>query len=974
MNKSFLDLCAQDILAKHANHFTTTTIVFPSKRAMSVFQMSLGKFIDKPIFMPQRTTIQDFCLSRQNATIPDSFLLLFYLYDAYRTIQQRDIQESFEEFYPWGEMLLSDFNDIDKYLIDAKALYRNIADIKDIDNEFNFLEPSQRALVQQFWDITKIDNQNSDSARQKFIDFWNKLYAVYQSFNTKLDDLHLSYEGKAIRSVSEAGIEEQDKIFGDRTYIFIGFNALSTSESKIFNFLQKRKQAFFYWDYDTYYKKNENHEAGIFIRKNIESFPNELAESEFSNFENDKNINIINVPNAIAEAKWFGEYFNNLKDNNKTIDQTAIVLADEKMIDPLMRSIPDTIKYNITLGYPIRSSAAYTFFESILDLCQNKSGDKWYFKDVLRICENPLIPKNLQEDAKKLRCYITSDKHISLSAEECLEKCNLDYIWNLDTTIENYVQNLISCIQEIAKNQWITEIDKTILFTIYKELQAFNNLVSAGSIQLSTIKFINALLKKSLQGQNIAIQGNKEENLQILGILETRLLDFKNIIITSLTDNNLPKTSAGGSFIPYSLRTGFGMPTIKEQSAMYSYYFYRLLQRSENITILYYDFDNGKKCEKSRFIMQLLYESPFKILLEKETSQPTYKILNGITIEKRGFDILMGKNVTSNTISKKERDVQNYFAQLKDSNSKKKLTPTSITNYLQCPLKFYFANIKKLREPQELDEIPQQNELGNYLHYAMHTLYDDLSKKHPVITSEVLEQLQQDSETITNAIEQAMSDNHATAKVKDPNSTEMIITLQTIQNILQLDKKCNFSIEGLEKNDEQITISNVKVGGIIDRLDYDTIHKVYRVIDYKTGTCKNIDDKLSFSDENIFQDKSQYDKMRKEAFQACLYSYILKENHPGNTYQPHLYFTQTFFAKDNNEEIQTSLTYNNQEITAFDKSSNEELYNLFEKKLKEIIDELLNEEIPFQMTTNTKKCEYCSFNRFCSTGTLEEDD
>lgn len=950
--KSFIDLCVSDILAKHAHELANTTVVFPSKRAMVFFKKSLGEQIESPIFMPKLTTIQDFCISRQNAAIPDDFTLVYLLYKSYKKFFTTN--EPFEEFYPWGEMLLSDFDDIDKYKINAKDLFINIADIKEIDSVFSYLNEEQIAMISRFWDTTKITGAASENdVRNNFITLWNKLPHIYDDFKDALKSQNLCYEGLAIRTVAESSVERQDEIFGANPYIFLGFNALSKCEMTIFKFLQNRKQAFFYWDYDTYYKNDDSHEAGIFIRENIKNYPNELQADLFSNFCKEKDIRIVQTPNEISQAKLCGD----LIAQQQSLENTAIILADEKLIVPLMNSIPNDIQYNVTLGYPLRSSAAYTLFESILDACSNKRGDKFYYKDVLRICENSLIPQDLQAGAKRLQSYIVDKKKITITEQECLERCKLDYIFNIDTNVNSYLESLISFIKDFCINAQLTDIDTSIFYTIFKELSTLKDIVEKNEIAFENISFINRLLRNTLQGKNIAIEGQPLEGLQVMGVLETRMLDFTNIIMTSVMDGNLPKTSAGGSFIPYNLRVAFGMPTIKEQSAMYSYYFYRLLQRSEHITLLYCENTGENKNEKSRFILQLLYESPFKNLSIDETNPN--KTIKGITVDDISYNIIPQED-NDHPISKSAPEVLAYIDRLKNDPDKY-LPPTALTKYIICPKQFYFSQIQGLRKPQEFDELPRPFDLGNYFHDAMETIYKPYTGK--TIDENVISKILNDEQTIKSCILTSMKDNKAPENIANEQSKEFIATFHFIKAALSFDKGSIFKIIGLETKEAQIHLENgIKIGGIIDRLDL--CKGTYRIIDYKTGRCApdKLPDKLDIKAlDDLFNSKN----IQKEAFQTLLYAFIMKTLHPTQNYQPNLFYIQSISAENN----RTTLRLNNEEIISFEG----EIYEAFKEKITELINDLISTEGTFASASDDTRCFHCDYKAFCDKQNISEN-
>ncbi len=954
MNKSFLELCVTDIYTKHASAFSNCTIVVPSKRAITYIRTYLSKCIEKPIFLPEMTTIQDFCISHQNATIPQDFTLIYLLYQAYtKAFNYTDLtKETFEDFYSWGEMLLADFNDIDKYLINPNAIFSNIADEEDIKSRFNELNNEQIETIKRFWNTTKFDQENENDVRKKFVDFWNKLPIIYADFKEILRQKNFCYEGMAMRSVAESDIDTKHQLFNDRQYIFLGFNALSNCETEIFKFLHNRKQAYFYWDYDVYYKDDKYNEAGTFVRKNMELFPNELDESSFNNFSHDKQIRIIKTPNEVAQAKICPSL---LPQPINEEHKCAIILADEKLIVPLLSSIPEEYDYNITLGYPLRSSVAYSLFETILDLCNNKKKDCFYFKDIIRLCENPIFPTEFQKQLAELRKYITDEKKITISAGECSQKCNLPEIFNIrtETNNEEYIKDLTKSLVALNKQFKFSDLDKSILYTIYTELKTLETIVKENEIQFQKIKFINNLLKKSLQSKSIDSIGEPLAGLQIMGILEARLLDFDSIILTSVTEGNLPKTSSGSSFIPYSLRTSYGMPTIKEQSAMYSYYFYRLIQRCKNLTILYNEGGKDNKSEKSRFILQLLYESPFKIISDNEISNPQ-KTLSGIVLDEYNYNITP-QNGLKIAVKKSSPEVLQYFESIR---SKHSLSPSAISTYITCPMKFYFQNIKHLKVPETVDEMPQPNDIGNFFHHTMYNIYNNY--KGQDITTKTIDEIAANEEFIEDMISKALKESKASSNIMDNQSKEFQLTKMKVLKFLEFEKQHTpFRIESLEEFNNLKLSNGIRLGGFIDRVD--TFGGYTRVIDYKTGKCSTTDDlqkKICVDDiDNLFVYSKTF---QKEALQTFIYSYILKKSNKCSQVQPNLIFIQAI----NNPDFQTIVHTKDDELGFF----TDELCTTFENKLLTFIEnDFLNTNEDFR--TNNDACLYCDFKLFCGKAT-----
>lgn len=967
MENTFLNLCVKHICTNNPS-LVDTTIIVPSRRAISVITDVLSQRFEKPIFLPKMVTIQDFCCNIQQSSIPEDFTLIYHLYNCYtKAFEGIFPEESFEDFYSWGEMLLSDFDDIDKYRINHKAIFSNIADEAEIKSTFEYLNQHQIDAIKRFWEKAAVENTNNKDVRKNFVEFWNKLASIYEEFQRVLTENNLCYEGMSIRSIVENLEEKGPDFFGNENYIFIGFNAINKCEDAIFSYLKRHNNAKFYWDYDVYYKNDEINEAGYFIRQNLEKYPNELDESNFCNFEQEKDIHIVRTTNELSQAKICPELLSHIKENQSDYEDTAIILADEKLILPLLNSIPENIKANITLGYPLRTSAAYSFFENILDLYQNQNNGNFYFKDIIRLCESPLIPQNLRPTFLQMREKIKQDKLISISCnDEIIPKDNekLANIFTIKTEPTLYVESLIDCIKNIFNKLNLNKLDKNIFYSIYTILNSLQTIVVQNKVQFQKIRFINTLVKRSLEGNSIAIKGEQLHGLQVMGILEARLLDFKNIILTSVTDGNLPKTSVGNSFIPYFLRVAYGMPTIKEQSAMYSYYFYRMIQRCKNLTLLYNEGTGENKSEKSRFLLQLLYESPFAV---KELDK---KGIPSISQSEYSYSITPTINHEIE-ISKDTQEVRAYFEQIKnqDTNAKHNyLSPSALKNYITCPMKFYFQNVRKLREPQEVEEMAQSLDYGNYFHHTMENLYtyeveDPVSRKKilkPIpIEKGTIESIIADDAKIEDAIDKAMIQSKATANIRNHKSPEFITTKERVKTMLEYDRQRQpFSITGIEK-DVFLTLSNgVNIGGKIDREDFwkGEIH----IYDYKTGNCPpdKLQEKITVKTPKMGDHKNDtfynifnYGTFQGEALQTYMYASILKEKNPNKKIVPNLLFIQAMKDKNFSSEV------------TIDGNEYDSLHKEFEAKLVEKINEILDPTTKF--TQNKKACQHCSYKNFC---------
>ena len=926
----FLEMCVVDLFRNHNSDLSNCVCIFPNRRPIVFIKKYIKNHISKPCFLPKFTTIQDFFISKQDLHIPNKLILINELHKVYSKHTQNT--ETLEDFYPWGEMLLNDFDDLDKYLINADDLFKNLSSIREFSDEFAYLSDEQKQMISRFWEITsKLESHENP---KKFIDIWQVLSQIYHDFTSILLAKNIAYEGMAFRKV----ITNNADVFSDSTYYFIGFNALNACEHELFAMLQKKKQAHFYWDYDEYYNKN-SHEAGLFISKNLVDFPHSLDKSLFTSFEKDKNISILEVSNPISQVKHIESWIAETRKTDANLTNSAIILADENLLVPLLYSIPPDVKYNISLGFPIKQTATYACIEIILQLKQNRKSNSFYSKDILQFCSHTLSQSINLDGCVALKNYLSEHSFPYISEKTILEYCNLPEFFSVPETSIEYLNNIKHCISIFAKIENLEDIDKSILYAIYKEIEAIENLITSNQIQVSNIAFINNLIKKSVQTATIPIYGEPLQGIQIMGILETRLLDFKNIIVLSVNENILPKKSIGSSFIPYSLRTGFGMPTIKEHNAMFAYYFYRLIQRAQNVTLVYTSqSDENGISEKSRYISQLQYEysgnSPIQI---KQIVYPLKPIIDKPLI----------CNKTEETIAVLDRM----------KSGEKRLSPTSLYSFITCELQYYFKQILRIEPPKEIKELPDDRDFGNFFHKAMEAIYKPYLQTP--ITAQQIREIRTNKKNIEQIILATINEIlYGKTEFTEGEGTQTTdlhykITEKYINNLLQFDeKRAPFTISEIEKEVDytlQIGDVQVHVGGIIDRIE--TTDSTVTIIDYKTGANKHEYKSIDL----LFHGKKE--ELNSAVFQTLMYSFVEKQLQPHKEIQPQLFFIRDLHISDNtlikNKDTKEYITTYSQ--------VEEEFAPLFTQAITYLFDTTR----PFTQTTIIDTCKYCDFNGFC---------
>ena len=955
--ESFLKHIATDLYSRYGDKISELCVVFPNRRASLYFKKYLSELSNKPMWSPETTTINELMQEISGLTIADNIKLLFELYRIYKKAKKSE--ESFDDFYFWGEMMLNDFDDIDKYLVNPEDIFKNLKSLKSIQDQFNYLSDEQIEAIQQFWQSFDLEKQRDH--QDDFISIWNVLLEIYQQLNKKLNELGIAYEGMIYRTVAEK-IKGNEKIhLPHKKYVFAGFNALNNCEKKFFDYLKNNNLADFYWDYDQSYINNHHHEAGLFLRDNIKQYPQPLSISSkniFKSLSEKKNIEVISVPSDVGQAKVITQ---KLKEKGAIISEspnkTAIVLADEELLVPVLHSVPDTVdKVNITMGYPVNNTPVYSLLEHVIELQRNaketKNDTNFYHKNVVAILNHQYVNAPFSKEATELLQYIKKNNKIVITRNE-LAQCNFFQVifTKVNTYLElsEYILNILHSVYNSIKTAGqentihTTSLEKEYIYHIYLSINRVKDVLQEQQVEINTETYIR-LIRKIIRNLRIPFTGEPLSGLQIMGILETRLLDFENLYITSVNEGIFPKTEAALSFIPYNLRRGFALPTIEHQDAIYAYYFYRLLQRAKNVTILYNSSSEGLQTgEMSRFLYQLKFESDFEI---KEKSL------------KYDINISQAKEIT---IDKSDEVIEKLSKFLITGG--KFLSPSALSNYLRCHLQFYFKYIAELREQDELSEEVDAPLFGNILHQAMHYVYKDFIGKD--LSKEDILSISKSTGKINTAIDQAFKDEYFKGESKINYSGKNIIIRELIEKyiyqILKVDENlAPFQLISLEDTYEikipvniQGKAETVKLGGLIDRIDI--LNNSIRIIDYKTGS-----DKLEFKNiEALFSDNKN--DQNPAVFQTFLYSRFYKETMaPQIPITPGVYSVRKIYNNDFDFRITQNENRKKSVINSFD-----EISGGFNEKLNLLLLDIFNPEISFTQTEEIRNCEYCAYRKIC---------
>jgi hypothetical protein len=950
----FLKELASILLESGEYNLAETCIVFPNKRARLYLSKYISELTDKPVWAPRYTTINELMESLSGMIYADKLTVLFELFEIYRQVTAS--AENFENFYAYADPLLADFDEIDKYLADAGDLFSNLSGLKDIEGKFSYLSEEQVAAIRQFW--STFDPENTPDGQKSFVSLWNILPEMYVRLRKNLSSKGLAYEGMAYRKVAEdlSGNVEIKGLNAEK-YLFIGFNALNKCEERLFRYLKNIGKAEFYWDYDTWYTNNDIHEAGLFIRSNLRDFPPTRPINHDNLVSQDKHIYFLPVPSNTGQTGALPFIFEKLGIGHDTDTQhTALVLADENLLIPALYAIPESVSnLNITMGYPILGSVVFNMVDSLYELGKNRrtgadGSSVYYHKDVISILGNPLLQSVYGEDFKRVRQLILDQNMVYLSRDEILTNDREDILFQRKAETENACHYLTGIFEFLIRKLLAPEnakgtdqVQLEILYQVYAFLTRLEDILVNYSFEPGYDTLFR-LIRKMLKALHIPFSGEPLSGLQLLGILETRTLDFDQVIILSMNEGVLPRAVSLPSFIPHNLRVGFGLPTPEHQDSIYAYYFYRLIQRASRVMLVYDSRTGGLRTgERSRFLHQLFYELP-----------------DAVTELTPSFPIAILP--ASPIVVEKKDGVAEALLQYTGDGSRI-LSPSAFNEFLNCPLRFYFHHIAGLPQPEEVAEEIDPRVFGNLLHKAMQILYTAFGAA--VISREQLQQLLKRDDLINDALDQAFNavlfggqSGGSARRIEGFNLIVRQIISSYMHNLISADSETGpFSIAELEKyysisvpvtmEDRIIT---VMVGGTIDRVDL--FQGLIRIIDYKTGSIKK-----AFSSVSSLFDGME--KSRNDAvFQVLVYSMIYHRLHPDIPIIPALCFVRGSHAENFSYGIQYG-----------EKKKILETYQEVEKEFEELVQvhlsALFNPEIPFIQTENMQKCLNCPYAVIC---------
>ena len=956
--ESFLKLVAADLYKHTKGNLAHTAVVFPNKRAGLFFNEYLAQESDSPIWSPAYVSISELFRSLSPWEVGDPVKLVCELYKIFR--RETQSTETLDDFYFWGEMLISDFDDADKNKVDTDKLFSNLQDLRNIMDDYTFIDDEQEEAIRQFFQNFSIERRTA--LKERFISLWDVLGNIYKGFRESLASQNIAYEGMMYRHVIEH--LDVDKLPYEK-YVFVGFNVLNKVEHTLFTQLKDAGKAVFYWDYDEFYMKENRqavtHEAGEFIRRNLRDFPSPLSGELFKNLSKPKEVHYIASSTENAQARYLPQWIrNNLTTPEK---ETAVVLCNEALLQPVLHSLPAEVKHvNITMGFPLSQTPVYSFLIALLELHTHgfnfKSG-RYTFQSVVTLLKHPYT-RQLTGQAELLEKELTRNNRFyplpgELGKDEFLTRLftplsgNLNLCIRLSETLQQvagiYQANTSGTEDTDAFNQLYRES----LFKAYTTINRFRTLIEEDELTVQSETF-RRLLVKVLSATNIPFHGEPAIGMQVMGVLETRNLDFRHLVLLSVNEGQLPKSGGDSSFIPYNLRKAFGMTTIEHKIAVYAYYFYRLLQRAERITLMYNTSSDGlNRGEWSRFMLQFLIEWPHPITRQFLEAGQSPQGTSPITVEKTP-DVM--------------RRMQSLFDVR--ANPKAKFSPSALNYYLDCPLKFYYRYVAGLSAPDEVSAEIDSATFGSIFHYAAEHIYKDLTTHGKVINKEALETLLRNEVKLQDYVDTAFKKlffNVPQNEKPEYNGVQLInsaVIARYLKQLLQNDLRyAPFTFIASEMEvDEPIDIQTPKgviksrIGGIIDRMD--SKDGTLRIVDYKTGGDADTPPHV----ESLFiRDK----KRSNYVFQTFLYAAIMCRKQPTMKIAPALLYIHRAATETYSPVIQMGEPRKPKEaVEDFSKYEKE-----YRERLQGLLEEIFNPEKSFTQTEIIDKCTYCDFKALC---------
>ena len=912
---TFLEALSEEIVRDYQDKLSTVTIILPNKRARVFLLEALKKQVNQTVFAPEIISIEDFIQEVAGIRSCDSIELLFEFYTVYLSVTPKEQQQEFELFANWAKTLIQDFNEIDRYLLKPNHVFSYLKDIEVLKRWD--LQPSETT--------TLIDNH---------LEFWSKLPEYYESFYNHLKNKGIGYQGLIYREAVD-NLHYFSEALGERKLVFAGFNALNQAEERIIQQLLFNEQAKIYWDIDAVFLNDGLHDAGLFVRrfkKEWKQYTNQPFEWIVNAFSQEKNIEIIGTPKTIGQAKIAGKIVEQFQEQGKSLDKTALVLGEENLLLPVLYALPNSVEsLNITMGFSSKNNPAQILIGKLFKLHTNaiqrsESSYTLYYKEVLDILTNPLVEPYCK--ASKVVQIINQNNITFLSQKKLMElhpeASELFHLlfdrWDHNIlNILNRLSAVLLAIKSFLGND--SEEEKVAKAFVYSLFKAINKLISYQEryAQIDSIAMLHMMYKQIIDLAEVSFEGEPLSGLQIMGVLESRVLDFENVIITSMNEGVFPAGKSTNSFIPYDVKRELGLPTYKEKDAIYCYHFYHLLLRAKNIYLLYNTESEGLDAgEKSRFITQLEIE-------KQPNHNITHKIYNAYLPDKAYEPIVVPKS-------------GRVMERLHEIATGRGFSPSGLTSYIRNPIQFYNQRILRIAEVEEVEENIALNTLGTIIHGALEALYKPFL--NVFLTVDHMEAMLQQANA---EVEKQFREVYKEGEIKKgKNLLAFEVAKRNVFNFLNEEKQLIKSgdavkVLALETSLERILEDDrlpypVKIAGNVDRIEQR--NGTIRIIDYKTGKVEQRN--VQLKDWNGLTSDIKNEKI----IQLLCYAFMYEEQNSAMPMEAGIISFKNMKAG--------FLPFGIKEDKNVDSLINTEVLEAFKTEIIGLINEILNVAIPFE--------------------------
>jgi CRISPR/Cas system-associated exonuclease Cas4 (RecB family) len=881
--------------------------------------------------------------------------MLFTLYQIY--VKVSGTVETFDEFLYWGEMLLNDFDDVDKYMVDARMLFSNVTDLREIETNFSFLNPKQIAAIRTFW--ASFSPKGDAKNQREFLAVWQILYALYEEFRATLAAGGKGYEGMIFREVADGVKEERCRELGYDRIVFVGLNALSAAEEKLLLKLQRMGIADFYWDYASERVMDKHNRASFFALRNLKLFPSSLDLSPGPSPQGEGRrvggeVEVVGIPSGVGQAKYvhtlFSEWCKEGKMEGEEALRTAIILPDESLLVPVLHSIPEEIgQINVTMGYPLSGTPVASLVDAVLSLQKNVrySGGSplFYFRDVLPVLNHRYLFSTDPEKVSGLLKEITRCNKVYIRKEELGLTPLLEMIFTpVEETdaLAGYLTGLLEKVNSLLSSVPGFPLDSEYVFHYFTTVNRLKDVMGASGVRMKPETYAR-LLKRAADTVTIPFRGEPLSGVQIMGVLETRALDFDRIIILSMNDGVFPQRRVSNSFIPYHLRRGFGLPAYEHQDSIWAYHFYRLIHRAAHVSLVYDTRTTGLQTgEVSRFVHQLRYHYGAPVVRKLAVYPVSLSKTSGLSV------------------SKDER-VMLRLQEFCRGGGERAISASAINTYLDCPLKFYFSVVENTNEEETVSEAVESSMFGSILHATLEKLYE--SFRNRTVDAEVLRKLR-DKRLMTETIASAFAEVFFKTAEARPLTGQNFLIGEMIRKYAGKVLEQDARLAPFRYIDSEKRMSSffpltdgreIHLKGFIDRID--EAGGALRIIDYKSGAGVSV-----FPSVPSLFDKEEKERA-KAVMQVFLYAWMYGQlpEAGDRRIQPGIYYMRALFSPSFDSSVRRRVDRMQTEPVDDFRQYAEEYENTF----RSTMDEIFGAETPFIQTPTGKACSYCTFREIC---------